>query len=58
MKDYKEPSLTVVKLMNNDVVVTDMPIKSVAPTEPGPGETCTDFETGLTGPCVPSDAAR
>lgn len=54
MKDYKEPSMTVVKLMNNDVVVTDLPIKSVAPTEPGPGDACVVFPTGE--PCFPDNS--
>lgn len=40
MKTYEAPRLAVVRLMNNDIVATDMVISETVPTAPttgGPG---------------------
>lgn len=61
MKQYEEPSMIVVKLMNNDIVATDMIISETVPPFPGEGGgsqpgTC-DFENP-TPECTAADGAR
>lgn len=52
MKTYEAPRLAVVRLMNNDIVVTDMPIAStVAPDagNKGDGNSVTFPGSGMDG---------
>lgn len=58
MKQYEEPSMIVVKLMNNDIVATDMIISETVPPIEGGGDggNC-DFENP-TPECIAADGAR
>ncbi|WP_181163441.1 hypothetical protein [Bifidobacterium sp. UTBIF-78] len=57
MKQYEEPSMIVVKLMNNDIVATDMIISETVPSIGGGGDGNCDFENP-TPECIAADGAR
>lgn len=58
MKQYEEPSMIVVKLMNNDIVATDMIISETVPPIDGGGSQPGTCDWVNNPECIPTDDAR